>query len=66
MSVIVNKTNPQEILIASRDSDGVIKEVGTVSVTFAGTPEVATLAITPTSGVAVVGGTTSAVTLTID
>lgn len=64
MSVVVNKINPQEILISAKNAAGVIKEVGTVSVTFTGSPEVATLAITPTSGLTVLGGSTAAVTLT--
>ena len=66
MAVHVDKNNPQEIIVSSRGSDGQLAEVGVITVTFAGTPEVATIAIVPTSGEAVLGGTTAAVTLTFD
>ena len=67
MAVYVDKNNPQTIVISSRDADGVLQEVGTVSVgyTLAAGAEVATLAIVPTPTVATLGGTTSAVTLTL-
>lgn len=66
MAVHVDKNNPQIIVISSRDADGVLQEVGTVSVSYtvASGAEVATLAIAATDGVATLGGTTSAVTLT--
>jgi hypothetical protein len=67
MAVYVDKNNPQTIVISSRDANGDLQEVGTVSVTYTvvANNEVATLAIVPTP-VAILGGTTAAVTLTFD
>jgi hypothetical protein len=64
MAVHVDKNNPQEIIVSSRGADGQLAPVGVLTFTFAGTPEVATIAVVPTSGEAVLGGTTAAVTLT--
>lgn len=68
MAVYVDKNNPQTIVISSRDANGDLQEVGTVSVayTVVANKEVATLAIVPTPAVAILGGTTAAVTLTFD
>ena len=66
MAVYCDKNNPQEIIISSRNSSGKLIEVGVVTVTFAGTPEVATIAIVSPAAVAILGGTTAAVTLTFD
>jgi|688.fasta_scaffold496740_2 hypothetical protein len=67
MAVYVDKNNPQTIVISSRDANGDLQEVGTVSVayTVVANKEVATLAIVPTPTVATLGGTTAAVTLTL-
>lgn len=66
MAVYCDKNNPQEIIISSRNASGKLIEVGVVTVTFAGTPEVATIAIVSPAAVAILGGTTAAVTLTFD
>ena len=65
MAVHVDKNNPQNIVISSRNADGDLEQVGTISVTYATVAgaEVATLAIVAETGVTL-GGTTAAVTLT--
>ncbi len=57
MAVYVNQMNPQEIVIAGRNANGDIVEMGTASVAYTVTAgaEVATLTITAKPGATLTG-----------
>lgn len=67
MTVYIDNNNPQEVIIAGRNADGQIVEMGTILVSHATVSgaEVATIAITAADGVTLAGVTPPA-TLTFD